>query len=671
MFDYEGEGVGYLEMIFTSSVEDGDDFLSCTSSNTSQNMGKPFKTELSKLEDTYKWALCVELKSLDNAVFSKTDPFFIVGSGGSFSACSYVAYLLQQRGIFAKAITPLELVYSAPLIRKTNVVLISASGKNKDIILAAKICINQEVKTLITICLAKNTPLSNLVSMMDNAAAFEFSNPAGKDGFLATNSLIAYFTIFQRLFSDSKSADKIELSFDDSRQLLDKFAKQLPKNPTFVVLYGGYGQPVAIDIESKFTEAALGNISLSDYRNFGHGRHHWFAKRTSTSAVVALISPNERLIAEKTLSLLPKKIPRLLISTETTSSLGAIELLVRSFWLANRVGEIQKIDPGKPGVPSFGSKLYNLNALSSYKKMVSHTASDLAIIKKSSIPSLELLSDDEADFWKKSKDGFINKLHKEKFGCLVLDYDGTICDNKHRFEAIEPRVKHALNTFLSKGFILGVISGRGKSIREALQTAIEEKYWGQVILGYYNGADVGILSDNNLPIKDENSLPPLNAIGQILNNHVLLSLMVDITYRPKQITIEAKKQASWPRIKPIVYDLIAECNYDNIKVLESSHSMDVILRPSVSKLNILEYCSKASSKFGVSTSCLCMGDKGKYPGNDFELLSTPFSLSVDEVSSNSSSGWNFAPPSVRGVEALLFYFKMISFRKAHFSIKLS
>ena len=26
MFDYEGEGVGYLEMVFTSSVEDGDDF---------------------------------------------------------------------------------------------------------------------------------------------------------------------------------------------------------------------------------------------------------------------------------------------------------------------------------------------------------------------------------------------------------------------------------------------------------------------------------------------------------------------------------------------------------------------------------------------------------------------------------------------------------------------
>jgi hypothetical protein len=91
----------------------------------------------------------------------------------------------------------------------------------------------------------------------------------------------------------------------------------------------------------------------------------------------------------------------------------------------------------------------------------------------------------------------------------------------------------------------------------------------------------------------------------------------------------------------------------------------------VSKLNILEYCSKASSKFDVSNSCLCIGDKGKYPGNDFELLSTPFSLSVDEVSSNSSTGWNFAPPSVRGVEALLFYFKTISFSKEYFSIKLS
>ena len=27
VFDYEGEGVGYLEMIFTSSVEDGEDLF--------------------------------------------------------------------------------------------------------------------------------------------------------------------------------------------------------------------------------------------------------------------------------------------------------------------------------------------------------------------------------------------------------------------------------------------------------------------------------------------------------------------------------------------------------------------------------------------------------------------------------------------------------------------
>lgn len=634
-------------------------------------MGKPFKSELNKLENTYRWSLGIELKELYDSIFSKTDPFLIVGSGGSFSACSYAAFLLQQRGVFAKAVTPLELIYTTPLIRKSNILLVSASGKNKDIILAAKTCISQEVKTIITICLTKDTPLSNLVSKMDNAATFEFSNPAGKDGFLATNSLLIYFTIFQRLFSSSKSDDIGKLSFDGSGLLLNKYVKQLPKNPTFVVLYGGYCQAVAVDIESKFTEAALGNVSLSDYRNFGHGRHHWFAKRASTSTVVALISPNERHIAEKTLSLLPKNIPRLIISTETTSSLGAIELLIKSFWLANRIGEIQKIDPGKPGVPSFGSKLYNLSALSIYKKMVSNRASDLAIVKKSSVPTLEILSDSEVDFWKKSKEAFINRLHKEKFGCLVLDYDGTICDNKHRFEAIEPRVKLALNSFLSKGFILGVISGRGKSIREALQNAIKNDYWDRVILGYYNGSDIGVLSDNNLPIKHENSLPPLNSIGQILRNHILLSPMVDITSRPSQITIEAKKQPSWPQIKPIVYDLIAEHNYENIKVLESSHSIDIILRPSVSKLNILDYCSKASSKFGISNSCLCMGDKGKYPGNDYELLSTPFSLSVDEVSSNSSSGWNFAPPSVRGVEALLFYFKLISFSKTHFLIKLS
>ena len=56
---------------------------------------------------------------------------------------------------------------------------------------------------------------------------------------------------------------------------------------SFTVRTRGSGQS---DLESKFTEAALGHLQIADYRNFAHGRHHWLAKRSETSAILAFIA---------------------------------------------------------------------------------------------------------------------------------------------------------------------------------------------------------------------------------------------------------------------------------------------------------------------------------------------------------------------------------------------
>ena len=58
--------------------------------------------------------------------------------------------------------------------------------------------------------------------------------------------------------------------------------------PTTLVLHGPSTRIGAVDLESKFTEAALGHLQLADYRNFAHGRHNWLAKRGETSSVLFL-----------------------------------------------------------------------------------------------------------------------------------------------------------------------------------------------------------------------------------------------------------------------------------------------------------------------------------------------------------------------------------------------
>ncbi|MGD5648131.1 hypothetical protein QUS91_22645, partial [Xanthomonas citri pv. citri] len=77
---------------------------------------------------------------------------------------------------------------------------------------------------------------------------------------------------------------------------------------TTVVLHSPNARVGAIDLESKFTEAAIGNLHYADWRNFAHGRHHWLAKRRRESAIIALIGDDEPL-AERTLALIPDDIP--------------------------------------------------------------------------------------------------------------------------------------------------------------------------------------------------------------------------------------------------------------------------------------------------------------------------------------------------------------------------
>jgi len=99
----------------------------------------------------------------------------------------------------------------------------------------------------------------------------------------------------------------------------------------------------------------------------------------------------------------------------------------------------------------------------------------------------------------------------------------------------------------------------------------------------------------------------------------------------------------------LVAGVLAKAGLGALTVLRSSHSVDV-LAEGVSKLRVVE----AAGKLGGG-DVLCIGDRGRWPGNDHELLATPYGLSVDEVSRDLETGWNLAPPGMRGADALAYY----------------
>jgi hypothetical protein len=636
-------------------------------------MGKPFAVELNKIKDTITWSADLDIKDLEMIVDNYDNkPVFIVGSGGSLSACFFAANLLVSQGIFAKAVTPLELFYSKSCIKNSYIILISASGKNVDILFAFKTAIKEEPKSIINICMRRNTKLLSLASKYPNVTTFEFDNPVGKDGFLATNSLVAYYVILYRALHRQTIKNKFE---SISPKVVDNFLRHINKDTTISVIYGIRAQSVAIDIESKFTEAGLGNILLSDLRNFAHGRHHWFDKRGSNSAIIVLNTPNDEVLSNKTLALMPKSIPKLSISTNMSSYLGTIDLLIKSFDLVKAVGQKNKIDPGKPGVPDYGSKIYNLK----YEKLLLNKTvrspivldeiSAISILRKSKVSSIENIEEAALLKWKKQYDFFLKKIKSAKFGSIIFDYDSTLCSLKNRFDGLSNEVTLMLIEILKKGFVVAIVSGRGKSLRIEIDKIFPKELTHlkkNVILGYYNGGDIASLTESLKllkPNKNQGLHPSLATIKEHLKKFSIIP-----EESPNQLTFGAIANLKSPLLKPFLLNEIMLLGMTDVEMVESSHSMDIIPKNIVSKNNIIGHCKKRCIELGLSTDFLCIGDKGQWPGNDYNLLSNDFSLSVDEVSSNPDSCWNICPPGILNVEGTKYILRKIKYLKKHFSL---
>ena len=73
---------------------------------------------------------------------------------------------------------------------------------------------------------------------------------------------------------------------------------------------------------------------------------------------------------------------------------------------------------------------------------------------------------------------------------VVLDYDGTLCDEADRCKGLSTPVARELVRLLRAGVMLGFATGRGKSVKVALRKQIPKKYQSRVVVGYYNGGDI-------------------------------------------------------------------------------------------------------------------------------------------------------------------------------------
>ena len=230
---------------------------------------------------------------------------------------------------------------------------------------------------------------------------------------------------------------------------------------------------------------------------------------------------------------------------------------------------------------------------------------------------------------------------------IIFDYDGTLHD-KYVTSKTEERLFTKLNVLLENGIIIGIATGRGKSVRIELQKKIERKHWKKVLIAYYNGGVIGRLDDDTKPNKQDVKMP------EIFNEIISKLSLNGIEKNPYQLTL-IKDELSMTSVE---FQLLKEriLEVKDVKVMETNHSIDIIPVNS-SKRNIFMECNFVEEEF------LIIGDSGDLGGNDYELLCGDTGLSVDNVSNSLDSCWNYALPGMRNLEATEYYLSMIDIQE--------
>lgn len=641
-------------------------------------MGKPFKTELNCLANTYQWGLNQNIEILKSFVNASINSSLVsIGSGGSFTAAHMAALLHQQVGMLAKCITPFGIYSLGDSIYNSSIMVISAEGKNSDVLSAYEFAAKFEPKSLMAFCINAGSPLAALSEKYRNSYLLDFLKPPyGKDGFLATNSLLSFLIFLVRAYIDyfpcNYSFPQAIPSFEEMVDFFCSDIETIVEKNTWIVLYGGWGLPAAIDLESKFTESALGNIQVADYRNFGHGRHHWIAKKGEETGIIALATPDEIRIAERTLNAIPENIPRVIVKTDLSGPIGSIDLYLKILYITYLTGLNRSIDPGMPGVPEFGRKIYHLGLTKNDTKLPSNLRNSMetALTRKLGPSLVKSLSSKELLSWEKIYKKYIQKLEGVEYGAIVFDYDGTLCGSNQRFSGMSAAIQKELEILLSEGIAIGIATGRGRSVSEDLKRVILDKYWDQIIIGYYNGSDIGFLFDEKHPDKEAPVNESIQLVIKGLENFTLFEKIAKYECRPSQITIIPCSTLYREQIISILQNIIINKNVHDVSILESSHSIDIVAC-GVSKLNLVYYIKDYLSQKQMPTSVLCIGDKGKWPGNDYALLSTPYSLSVDSVSMDPDSCWNLCKTGSKGIQGSLDYLGKINASNGKFTLTLT
>lgn len=610
-------------------------------------MGRVFSEELDRVEHTLEWSTSVEVPPPTPSQSGTPQLRVVIGSGGSFTVATALAtHECSLRGqSIALALTPLQYVQRVDLLPRHTALLISAEGKNRDILHAASkafgVASSSEILTF-----SGNSPLADIAAQAASARVFTFDPPWGRDGYLATNSLLASIVLGLRLRGSGVEAGPLAafLGLYRTTDKLDRIAAEVARTRRLLALHGTNGLIAAVDLESKLSEAAFAFTQISDLRQFAHGRHIQLAREDAPVPVIAFISQHEDALWRETREEVPAQVTVMECALPADLATATVAGLLIVMALVEKVASVLNQDPGQPAVPGFARRIHALDT----SRLLPHPVGGNSNPK---LAALEAFMSREAAAQAGVR--FVDRLKTARFAALVLDFDGTLCETPRRFEGLDERLEPIVIKLLESGLTIAFASGRGNSLWEDLRKRLPEETRSKCFLGCYSGSFVMPLTE---AWPDITADPQLSAIRDHLQAlGIRKERGFKLSARVAQLTIRSTNGDGIDILFTLCSSLVSEL--DGWRVFRSAHSVD-ILSPAATKNSVARFLGV---KLGVDplTAVCRIGDRGEQFGNDAELLAEGLGLSVDGVSTDPNSCWLFGEPAFGPVDRAAQYLRSL------------
>lgn len=627
-------------------------------------LGKPYSDELDAFADTYHWAAKQDVARLGHFLNRWIGDYgVVVGSGGSYSAAVVVALFreLAHHSPTAAA-TPLEL--SAVLKRLSpRVLMLSAEGKNRDILAAARAAEQADLASA-ALTLTLSNPLLDLAGGNHALRAFAFQMDWVKDGYLATNSLLAtVFLLYRALFGDHDFEHSVGPLLD--RRLLAKRREELSRLPGLddvrrqglLVVHSANAKAFAIDLESKLAESALAAVQITDLRQFAHGRHLQLAFRTPPPFVVMVTTREERPLAVATAKLLPQseRCWALELQGDREQDL-AIVGLIDAMFLTEALAKGASHDPGQPLVPEFGRAIHALDPVVLLRSDIAEASRlELAARRKLAAGGPTTNASEHPEVLQAAAD-YAARLTSARIKSIVCDFDGTLCRAENRFEGMDPAHVEQVSALIRQGLTFAIATGRGGSLHDALRAAFEPELYGSIVVGYYSGAVIARLDE---VFQQPAPNPEFGALWSWLKSSAYGHLCKPLSElsRGGQFSMRLRSAQQCARLQVAIRHWLDRSGRPDWRVFSSGHSVDV-LDARTSKCMVVE---KLATELGLDpqSEILRLGDSGQENGNDFELLGEGLSLSCERVSFGLDSCWNFGAAGNNQAEVTMAYLRAL------------